>query len=117
MALAVVAGAFGAHALQAMLDERYRLTYHTAVTYHVYHAMAIIITGALSSAANKTFIKIAFRCFISGLILFCGSLYMLTLLIAFANIRYSWLGAITPFGGVLFIAGWVMLALAVKKEK
>ena len=117
MALAVIAGAFGAHALQALLDERYRLTYHTAVTYHVYHAMAIIFTGVLSSSANKTFIKIAYRCFISGLFLFCGSLYMLTLLIAFAKIRYGWLGAITPFGGLLFIAGWVMLALAVKKGK
>jgi uncharacterized membrane protein YgdD (TMEM256/DUF423 family) len=79
--------------------------------------MAIIITGILSSSANTTFIKIAYRFFIAGLILFCGSLYTLTLLIAFAKIRYPWLGAITPFGGVCFITGWVLLAVALRKGR
>ena len=117
MALAVVAGAFGAHALQALLDEKYIDTYHTAVTYHAYHALALILTGILHPHARQSLIKSSSRFFLLGLVLFCGSLYILTLLIAFAKIRYTWLGAITPFGGVCFITGWVLLAVAVRKGR
>jgi uncharacterized membrane protein YgdD (TMEM256/DUF423 family) len=117
MALAVVAGAFGAHALQPLLDERYSHTYQTAVTYHVYHALALLLIGILHPYAHQSLIKLACRFFLVGLILFCGSLYTLTLLIAIVKIRFSWLGAITPFGGVCFIVGWVLLAISVKKGR
>jgi uncharacterized membrane protein YgdD (TMEM256/DUF423 family) len=117
MALAVISGAFGAHALQGLLDEKYSHTYQTAVTYHVYHAMALIITGILQPLSNTSQIKIAYRFFLIGLLLFSGSLYILTLMIAFAQLHYGWLGAITPFGGMSFIIGWLMLAVAVKNGK
>lgn len=115
--VAVVAGAFGAHALKGLLDEKYSHTYQTAVTYHFYHALALIFSGMLAPVASPSLLKIAYRFFLVGLLLFSGSLYLLTLLMAFMNIRYGWLGAITPFGGLSFILGWVMLALAVKKGK
>ena len=112
---AVVAGAFGAHALEGLLDEKYNHTYQTAVTYHFYHSIALVFTGLLGSVAKPLQLKIAYRSFLIGILLFSGSLYLLTLLMAFMKIRYSWLGAITPFGGMSFIAGWLMLALAVKR--
>jgi len=115
-ALAVVAGAFGAHALQGLLDEKYMHTYQTAVTYHFFHAFALLLTGILYAAAHSKKIKIAYRLFVAGLILFSGSLYTMTLLMAFAHLRYTWLGAITPFGGLSFIAGWLLLAMAVWKR-
>ena len=117
MALAVVAGAFGAHALQSLLDEKYLQTYHTAVNYHIYHSIALILTGILYPQAHQSLIQSAYRFYLLGLLLFCGSLYLMTLLTAFAKIRYGWLGAITPFGGLSFIIGWILLAIAVKKGR
>jgi uncharacterized membrane protein YgdD (TMEM256/DUF423 family) len=116
-ALAVVAGAFGAHALQDLLEEKYIHTYQTAVTYHFFHALAVILTGMLHAVAHSKKIKIAYRLFIAGLILFSGSLYTMTLIMAFAHLRFTWLGAITPIGGLSFIAGWVVLGMAARKPQ
>ena len=112
LAFAVIAGAFGAHALQAILDAKYQQTYHTAVTYHFYHAFGLIIAGMLASPANSIRIKWAVRMFITGLILFSGSLYALCLLTAKGYDSFKWLGMITPFGGLSFIVAWLLMASA-----
>ena len=115
LALAVMAGAFGAHALQPLLDEKYIKTYHTAVDYHFYHGFALVICGLMSTVANPAGLKWAARFFMIGLLLFCGSLYALTLAMAAGNPSLRWLGAITPFGGMSFIIGWILLARAMYK--
>ncbi len=117
LALAVIAGAFGAHALQDLLDTKYQQTYQTAVTYHFYHAFALVISGILSSITNSNRLKWAGRSFLTGLILFSGSLYALCLLTAKGYHSFKWLGMITPFGGMCFIIGWLLLASAVSRNK
>lgn len=115
LALAVIAGAFGAHALQPLLDEKSKNTYHTAVNYHFYHGFALLLCGLAAASANPSRLQWATRLFSIGLILFCGSLYTLTLLTAAGYHSFRWLGAITPFGGLSFIIGWLLLARAMYK--
>ena len=109
-ALAVAAGAFGAHGLQGRLDAHQMEVFQTAARYHMYHALAIGLaalaarTGAASTQAN-----VAATFFLVGIILFSGSLYLLSL----TGIRA--LGFVTPFGGLAFLAGWIALAWAATK--
>lgn len=99
-ALAVILGAFGAHALADLLAKNGTLeVWKTASQYHFLHALALLTIGATGLRARCTF-----GCLLAGVIVFSGSLYVL----AVTNIK--WLGAITPIGGVLMIVGWVMLA-------
>jgi uncharacterized membrane protein YgdD (TMEM256/DUF423 family) len=94
--LAVALGAFGAHALKPLLEHYQRVgTWETAVLYHMFHTLAL-----LGLASRPTVPKGAVLCFIVGICLFSGSLYLL----AATNVR--WLGAITPLGGVGFLIGW-----------
>ncbi|MGA9531283.1 MAG: DUF423 domain-containing protein [Anaerolineales bacterium] len=104
--LAVALGAFGAHALRAVLQGDMESTYQTAVRYHLVHALALLAVAWAASQWQSSLIPIAGYAFIAGLILFSGSLYALSL----TGIRL--LGAITPFGGVAFILGWALLAVA-----
>lgn len=108
--LAVILGAFGAHALKARLDETLLKVYHTAVEYHFYHALGLILIGiiALNIPVNL-WLKNAGWMMFAGIILFSGSLYFLSIL----NIR--WLGMITPLGGLLFILAWLSLCIAIFK--
>lgn len=109
--LAVAIGAFGAHALKNILTENNRLdTFETAVRYHFYHVLALLATGILMQQSDNKNLGFAALFFVLGIIIFSGSLYTLCL----TGVR--WLGAVTPLGGVLFIAGWVMLALGVAKR-
>jgi uncharacterized membrane protein YgdD (TMEM256/DUF423 family) len=102
--LAVALGAFGAHALKTKLAASDMLdVWHTAVLYHFLHAI-VLVALALCAAGNRG----AALLFVAGIVLFSGSLYAMAL----TNIR--WLGAITPFGGLCFLAGWAWLALAPK---
>jgi len=103
-AIAVVLGAFGAHALRGVLDERALATWHTAVEYQFWHALALLAVGVLARARTTRAATVAAIAFVAGIVLFCGSLYMLAL----GSPRI--VGAITPFGGVAFIAGWIALA-------
>ncbi len=109
-ATAVMSGAFGAHALQGVLDERAGGWYDTAVTYHARHALALLACGLLSlhigTGQGSTSIRIAGICFTAGTLLFSGSLYLM----AFTHITR--LGMITPLGGLLLIIGWLSLAVA-----
>lgn len=111
MALAVSLGAFGAHALKKVLSPEMLAIYHTGVEYQFYHAMGLLITGLTGFQVKSKFIGWAGTLLTTGIILFSGSLYALALS------EIKGLGAITPIGGVLFIAGWVCLALALTKKR
>lgn len=103
--LAVAFGAFGAHALRGRLDEYARGIFETAVQYHFYHSLALLVVGLLAmSAPDAALLKSGGWLFLIGLVLFSGSLYALSLT------GVKWLGAITPLGGLAFIAGWGCLA-------
>ena len=110
MALAVGLGAFGAHGLKSQLSETMLQTYKTGVDYHFYHALGLLIIGVLVVTIPSTLLKWSAVCLTAGIILFSGSLYVLSI----SGIK--WLGAITPFGGLSFIAGWVLLFVAVWKS-
>ncbi len=110
-ALAVAIGAFGAHALKPMLLESGRLeTFETAVKYHFYHALALLLIGTLQAHFESKKLHYSALAMIIGIIIFSGSLYVLCL----TNLNI--LGAITPIGGAAFIAGWIMLAMAGNKN-
>ncbi len=103
--LAVALGAFGAHALRSMLESHGMLdVWNKAVLYHFIHAIALFAL-ALFGTANRG----AWWLLFAGIFLFSGSLYVMAL----TNLR--WLGAITPFGGICFLAGWAWLVLAPTK--
>lgn len=109
-ALAVAIGAFGAHGLKPILEEFGRLeTFETAVKYHFYHGIGLLLLGALSDKIEKTWLKWSAIFMFVGIIIFSGSLYILSVT------GITWLGAITPIGGVGFIAAWVALLFGVKK--
>jgi uncharacterized membrane protein YgdD (TMEM256/DUF423 family) len=104
-ALSVVSGAFAAHALQGVLSERALGWYDTAVTYHAHHALALLLCGVMAHIGylNRA-LRVAGLALLSGTVIFSGSLYVM----AFTGM--TWLGAVTPIGGVLLIVGWVALA-------
>ena len=105
-ALAITLGAFGAHALRASLSPELLDTFETAVRYQMYHALALLAVGlAIAKYSATGWLSASGWLFVVGTILFSGSLYLL----AITNTR--WLGAITPFGGIAFILGWLCLAV------
>jgi uncharacterized membrane protein YgdD (TMEM256/DUF423 family) len=106
LALAVIIGAFGAHGLRDKLDAYSTGVYEKAVMYHFFHALGILIVSMMPKAGYLSQTQAAWVCGLLtvGIVLFSGSLYVL------AVTRIPMLGAITPFGGVSFIAGWLMLA-------
>ena len=104
-AIAVTLGAFGAHALRSHLEPRDLEIFETAVRYQMYHALALIATGWVLARGGAS-ADLAAWSFLAGTVLFCGSLYLMV------ATGQRWLGAVTPLGGVAFIAGWLMLAMA-----
>lgn len=103
----VIAGAFGAHGLEGVLDGRSFENFETAARYQMYHAPALLAVGLLAlHGRSGTALSIAGWSFLLGVLIFSGTLYAL----AFTGIR--WLGAITPIGGVALIVGWFGLAVA-----
>lgn len=109
---AVMLGAFGAHALKEQLISTGRLdTYHLAVTYQFYHALALLVVGVIAQYGKTRQLSIAAVSFKAGMLIFSGSLYVL----AIFDIPKA--GAITPFGGVALIGGWLFLALHLYKSK
>lgn len=108
--LAVAFGAFGAHALKDILTTTGRSeTFDLAVRYHFYHTLALLATGILMEKFPK--LKTSSWLFSGGIIIFSGSLYTLALT------NQTWWGAVTPFGGALFIAGWAALGLTFLKSQ
>ena len=102
-ALAVAAGAFGAHALRDRLDARALEVFDTGARYHMYHALAMILCGLVAERTPGWIFQ-------AGIVLFTGSLYALAL----SDVKP--LGAITPFGGLAFLVGWAWLAVAMLRE-
>ena len=107
MATAVVLGAFGAHGLEGKIPEKYIKTWQTGVTYQMFHAGGLFVIAFLvDKFANIGVFTTAGWLFLIGIILFSGSLYVLSVT------QISILGAITPLGGLAFLAGWLLLGYA-----
>ncbi len=104
--IAVALGAFGAHLLRPRLSEKMMEIFETGVRYHMFHALALLFSGwAYAQYEESTIFRKASWAFFGGIVFFSGSLYMLSL----SDTR--WFGAITPIGGVLFLTGWLCLAI------
>lgn len=110
-ALAVALGAFGAHSLKSMIGEEELRVFHTGVEYQFYHVFALLATGMLAGKIPPASFRWAGNFFIAGILLFSGSLYALSL-----SPSLNFLGIITPFGGLCFMAGWIFLAVSVVKN-
>ena len=106
MLLAVACGAFGAHALKTMLASDMLAIWQTAVHYQMVHALGLIAIGILLPRGNTRWLQRAAMLMLAGIVIFSGSLYLLALS------GQRWLGAITPLGGLAFLAAWAMLAWA-----
>ncbi|MBC7183245.1 MAG: DUF423 domain-containing protein [Marinobacter sp.] len=105
--LAVMAGAFGAHGLRGVVSERGLEVFQTAVTYQMYHSIALIIVAVLSGMGlSRKLLGWSAAFYLAGILLFSGSLYLLVL----TDIR--WIGPITPIGGACFMVGWVLLIMS-----
>lgn len=120
-AASVALGAFGAHGLESMADSGRIMaddlhTFETAVRYQFFHTLGIFAVAALYTQLNPVKANRAVWAFLIGIIIFSGSLYLLTLSPVLLGTRLSWLGAITPLGGVSLITGWILLYLSVNKE-
>ncbi len=111
----VLLGAFAAHQLKAIVGADVLQIFETAVRYQMYHALALLCTGMLYQPFPARQIRWAGNLFIAGIILFSGSLYLLCF-IRHQHIQALWVGAITPLGGLSFIAAWVLLALGIAKK-
>src|SRR5262245_46420047 len=104
-ALSVALGAFGAHGLKKIVPAETVVTFETGVRYQFYHVFALLAVAILFDKFQADWMKYAGICFIIGIILFSGSLYLLTTLKATNTVGLSGIGAITPFGGLFLIAG------------
>jgi len=115
-ALAVMLGAFGAHGLRPLLTDKELVSYETAVRYQFYHSFALLITGILYREFKSRFISWAGWTFCIGLLIFSGSLYLLTIMRLSHQQGYEWLGAITPLGGICFVLGWIFLLIGIAQK-
>ncbi len=109
-AIGVGAGAFGAHALRARLEPRMLEVFETGARYQMYHAVALLVVAWAASRWPGTLTSASGWLMVAGTVLFSGSLYLMAL----TDVRA--LGAITPLGGVCFIAGWLCLAVAAMRS-
>lgn len=115
-ALAVIAGAFGAHALRSLLQTRQLEVWQTAVQYQFYHVFALLFLSTFTRFKNKV-ISWTYYLFVLGILFFSGSLYLISCRDLLGMPGLVKLGPITPIGGLLFIIGWVMLAFAAFRNK
>jgi uncharacterized membrane protein YgdD (TMEM256/DUF423 family) len=116
-AIAVALGAFGAHGLKKLVPAETVQTFQTGVQYQMYHALALLVTGLLYEKCSKRFIKTAGILFNIGIILFSGSLYIVTAGKVAETSAMDKAGMITPLGGLAFIGGWLFLFLAAVRSK
>jgi uncharacterized membrane protein YgdD (TMEM256/DUF423 family) len=110
-ALVVMLGAFGAHGLKAKLTADMLAVYQTGVHYHLFHALGLLAVGLVATQiADSVWLRWSGWLMLLGIILFSGSLYVLSV----SGLR--WLGMVTPFGGVAFIAAWIVFVIAIAKS-
>lgn len=109
--LGVAAGAFGAHFLKTRISPEMLSVFEVGVRYQMYHALALIATACLQSRWPSRLIIISGWSFVLGIILFSGSLYLLSVL------RIERVGMITPLGGFAFLVGWLLITIAAFKRK
>ncbi|MDQ6216388.1 DUF423 domain-containing protein [Achromobacter insolitus] len=109
--VAVGAGAFGAHGLKRMLTPELLSVWQTGVLYHLVHALGLFVVALLGARYGSPLLSAAGTVMFAGIVLFSGSLYLLSLT------GTHWLGAVTPFGGVAFLASWGMVALAAYRSQ
>jgi len=110
-AIGVGLGAFGAHGLKSRVDADLLAVFETGVRYHMFHALALLAVGWAATRWPGAWVSASGWLFLVGIVVFSGSLYVMTLTGA------RWLGAITPLGGVAFISGWIALAVAALKGR
>lgn len=117
-ALCVALGAMGAHALKDKVPVENLVTFETAVKYQFYHTLALILVAILSDKIRSKFLTYVPALFIAGIVLFSFSLYFLALrpLMGIPDDEMKWIGAITPFGGLSFILGWLLLSFSTLRE-
>jgi uncharacterized membrane protein YgdD (TMEM256/DUF423 family) len=115
-ALSVVLGAFAAHSLKEMVGPDTVAVFETGVRYQFYHVFALFLVALLSEKITNKWMIWAGNCFITGIILFSGSLYALTALKIAENSHLKLVGIATPIGGLFFIAGWLFLWVGVTKK-
>jgi uncharacterized membrane protein YgdD (TMEM256/DUF423 family) len=121
-AIAVALGAMAAHFLKSKLEtglitEANLQAFETAVKYQVYHSIALLVIVLLSDKLNSKLLPKAGYCFMAGIVLFSGSLYLLSTSTLLGLTSILWLGPITPIGGLFFISGWLLLAFAGTKKQ
>jgi uncharacterized membrane protein YgdD (TMEM256/DUF423 family) len=115
-ALSVGLGAFGAHGLKKIVSPEAVSTFETGVRYQFYHTFALLIVAILFEKFPGKYLVWAGNSFLAGILLFSGSLYLLTALNATETVGLRKVGIITPFGGLFFIAGWVLMLMAILKK-
>lgn len=109
--LATCLGAFGVHALKTKISMEMLVVYQTGVSYQFYHSLALLLLGQLMVHYDNKYLILSGVMFVIGVLLFSGSLYLL----AVTGIKQ--LGIVTPFGGVAFLVGWLMLAFGVIQDQ
>ena len=114
--LAVILGAFGAHGLKGKLSAESLVSFETGVRYQFLHALAIFAAVWLADRSGLTLPLVAGALFVVGMVLFSGSIYLLATRTLLGIESWRWLGPITPLGGLCFIAGWVVLLVAVMRK-
>lgn len=115
-AMSVALGAFAAHGLKEKIDSASLSVFETGIKYMFYHVFALLAAGILTQFISNKFIVWSGRLFIAGIVLFSGSLIALTFILANNIDTLRWIGAITPIGGLCFIAGWIFLATGIMKS-
>lgn len=113
--LAVALGAFGAHALKRHVSDATAGIFETAVRYQFYHVFALALVAILYRDFTNKYMTWAGNSFIAGIILFSGSLYLLTYIKGTEKQGLDWVGIVTPFGGLAFILGWVFMLIGLSK--
>ncbi|MDH3370741.1 MAG: DUF423 domain-containing protein [Gammaproteobacteria bacterium] len=109
-ALVVMLGAFGAHGLKARITTEMLTLFQTGVHYHLFHSLGLLVVGVVAvQIVDSVFLKWAGWLMLAGIFLFSGSLY----LVSVVGIR--WIGMVTPFGGLAFIAAWILFLMAIIK--
>ena len=115
--LAVILGAFGAHTLKEYIAIEHLSTFQTGVTYQFYHSLALLGLGILTKRYPNKYMEWAGLFFVAGILLFSGSLYILTFLQATKQVGLGGFGILTPIGGVLLVAGWISFFLGIPGGK